>query len=356
VPEVILINSERDGVKFMERIKAGPAFIIAEAGVNHNGDITLAHKLVDAACDAGADSVKFQSFTAEGVAIAQAETAAYQQEATGARNQAELLNGLELSRELHEELLAHCVERNILFLSTPHDWASIDLLDKLNITAFKIGSGDLTNLPFLTAVAVKQRPIILSTGMGTLAEVGEAVQTVTSANNNQLVLLHGVSKYPALIEESNLTVMEVMAKAFGFPVGYSDHTIGIDTTLAAVALGARVIEKHFTLNARLSGPDHAISLEPGAFKSMVNGIRRVELALGSGIKAPTEGEISMRAISRKSIVSARAILAGTRITAEMLTTKRPGTGIQPRDWDAVIGRRVKANMLDDSMLQWKDIE
>jgi sialic acid synthase SpsE len=192
--------------------------------------------------------------------------------------------------------------------------------------------------------------------MGTLAEVGEAVQTVTSANNNQLVLLHGVSKYPALIEESNLTVMEVMAKAFGFPVGYSDHTIGIDTTLAAVALGARVIEKHFTLNARLPGPDHAISLEPGTFKSMVNGIRRVELALGSGIKAPTEGEISMRAISRKSIVSARAILAGTRITAEMLTTKRPGTGIQPRDWDAVIGRRVKANMLDDSMLQWKDIE
>ena len=342
--------------EFMDRIKNGPAFIIAEAGVNHNGDIALAHKLVDSAYDAGADSVKFQSFTPEGVATSRAETASYQQETTGFSTQADMLTGLVLSPDAHRELLAHCNERGILFLSTPHDWASIDFLDALGILAFKIGSGDLTNLPFLMSVAVKQRPVILSSGMATLDEVREAVDVVIATGNPQLALLHCVTNYPAAIEDSNLLAMHTLAQAFGFPVGYSDHTPGIEVASAAVALGARIIEKHFTLDSSLSGPDHRASTEPGQFKAMVENIRRVEAALGTGEKVPTPREAPMRAVIRKSIVAAQPVPRGTVISAKLLTTKRPGTGIEPRYWDSVIGRQAKADIPGDALIRWEDLE
>jgi N,N'-diacetyllegionaminate synthase len=345
-----------DGAKFMERIKSGPAFIIAEAGVNHNGDVELAHKLVDAACDAGADSVKFQSFTAEGVATARAETASYQQETTGFSTQADMLAGLMLSAEAHRELLAHCNERGILFLSTPHDWASIDFLDELGILAFKIGSGDLTNLPFLKVVAVKQRPIILSSGMATLDEVREAVGTVTTAGNRQLALLHAVTNYPAAVEDTNLLAMRTLSQVFDFPVGYSDHTVGTEVATAAVALGARVIEKHLTLDSSLPGPDHRASTEPGLFKTMVENIRRIESALGTGEKVPTRQELPMRNVVRKSIVTAKPVARGTVMDAELITTKRPGTGIEPRHWDSVIGRKAKADIPGDTLIHWEDME
>jgi N-acetylneuraminate synthase/N,N'-diacetyllegionaminate synthase len=345
-----------DGAKFMERIKSGPAFIIAEAGVNHNGDITLAHKLVDAACDAGADSVKFQSFNPGGVATSRAETASYQQETTGFSTQTDLLRGLVLSPDAHRELLAHCNERGILFLSTPHDWASIDFLDALGILAFKIGSGDLTNLPFLTVVAAKQHPVILSSGMATLDEVQEAVAAVTATGNRQLALLHCVTNYPAAIEDSNLLAMHTIAQAFGFPVGYSDHTSGIEVASAAVALGARIIEKHFTLDSSLSGPDHRASTEPGQFKVMVENIRRIESALGTGEKVPTPREAPMRAVIRKSIVATQSVPRGTVLSAELLTTKRPGIGIEPRHWDSVIGRQVKVDIPEDTLIHWEDLE
>ncbi len=331
-------------------------FVIAEAGVNHNGSVEMAHRLVDAAVEAGADAVKFQTFSAEGVVTRKAPMAAYQERNVGSDvGQLQMLKELELPREAHRELMAHCQERGILFLSTPHDWAAVDFLFDLGVAAYKIGSGDLTNLPFLRKVARKGLPVILSTGMGTLGEVEEAVEAVTCQENRQLVLLHCVTNYPASINECNLLAMRTMAQAFGFPVGYSDHTEGSEAALAAVALGAVAVEKHFTLDRSMAGPDHQASMEPDQLRALVEGIRRVEQALGDGVKRPTATELEMRHPIRKSIVAAVPIPAGTAITQEMLTTKRPGDGIHPRLWDTVLGRTARVDIAADTQPRWEDL-
>ncbi|MCH8109035.1 MAG: N-acetylneuraminate synthase [Chloroflexi bacterium] len=343
-------------VKLSALLREGHTFFIAEAGVNHNGDVEMAHRLIDAASDAGADAVKFQTFTAEGVATLQAPKAGYQVRTTGSNgSQYEMLKRLELPEEAYSELIAHCESRAIMFMSTPHDWAAIDFLDRIDVAAFKIGSGDLTNIPYLKAVASKQRPIILSTGMSNLGEIEEAVEAITSQGNRQLTLLHCVTNYPADPEDCNLRAMQTLSHAFGFPVGYSDHTVGMEAALAAVALGAVIIEKHFTLDRSLPGPDHEASLEPDELRALIEGIRKVECMLGNGIKAPTTAELDMRPIARKSIVTAVALPKGAVITPSMITTKRPGTGILPRYWDTVVGKMARVEIEADTTLRWDDL-
>ena len=337
-------------------LREGHTFFIAEAGVNHNGDVEMAHRLIDAASDAGADAVKFQTFNAEGVVTLQAPKANYQERTTGTNeSQYEMLRRLELPTEAYSELIAHCESRGITFMSTPHDWAAIEFLDRIDVSAYKIGSGDLTNIPYLRAVASKQRSIILSTGMSNLGEVEEAVEAITSEGNRQLILLHCVTNYPADPEDCNLRAMQTLSQAFGFPVGYSDHTVGIEASLAAVALGAVVIEKHFTLDRSLPGPDHEASLEPGELRALAEGVRKVERMLGNGIKGPTSAELDMRLIARKSIVAAVALPKGTVITPSMIITKRPGTGILPRYWDMVVGSTAQVDIEADTTLRWDDL-
>ncbi len=319
-----------------------PCFIIAEAGVNHNGDLELAKQLIDIAVEAKADAVKFQTFQAERLASAEAPKARYQLETTDAHeSQVEMLRRLELSPEAHQRLAAYCRERDIVFLSTPFDEASADLLGDLGVAAFKISSGDLTNLPLLIHVAKKGQPIILSTGMSTLEEVHEAVQALRSAKVVALILLHCVSSYPADPSDINLRAIQTLAEAFDVPVGYSDHTIGLEVSFAAVALGARVIEKHVTLDRALSGPDHRMSLEPAELTALVRGIRNVESALGNGKKVPASSEFEVAAIARKSLVAARHIPLGSTLTEELIAIKRPGTGLSPAMLKSVVGRRVR---------------
>jgi N-acetylneuraminate synthase/N,N'-diacetyllegionaminate synthase len=263
-----------------------------------------------------------------------------------------MLRELELPEEYLPELIDHCEERSITFMSTAHDWEAIDILDRFNVPAFKVGSGDMTNTPFLRKMAQKMRPIIMSTGMANLAEVEEAVNAVRSQGNEQLVLLHCVTSYPARFEDINLRAMSTLERAFQVPVGYSDHTPGVEASLAAVAMGARVIEKHFTLDRSMPGPDHLSSLEPNELKHMMQGIRLVESAMGNWIKGPSPVEEDIKVVARKSIVAAEDIPAGTVITEEMVTTKRPGSGIMPRDWDEVVGRKTNTQISKDVLIQW----
>ena len=322
-----------------------PCFILAEAGVNHNGHVSLAMKMVDAAADAGADAVKFQTFKADRLASPEAPKADYQVKATGGgESQLEMLRGLELSEKAHWKILAHARERGILMLSTPFDAESADFLDRLGVAAFKIGSGEITNLPLLAHVAAKGKPLILSTGMSYLAEVEEAVRTVRDAGARGLVLLHCVSNYPADPRDVNLRAMRTMADAFGAPVGYSDHTVGNEVALAAVALGACVIEKHFTLDRSMPGPDHKASLEPAELASLVRSIRVVEQALGHGRKEPTAAEADTARVARKSIIMARDAQAGTVLTEDMLAIKRPGTGLPPAMLKDVVGRTLRQDV------------
>lgn len=333
-----------------------PCFIIAEAGVNHNGDLDLARRLVDAAAAAGADAVKFQTFRAERVVSRGAPKAEYQKATTSPdESQLEMLRRLELSPEAHRELAGYARERGILFLSTPHDQESIDLLADLGVPAFKVGSGDLTNLPYLRHLARKGRPILLSTGMATLGEVEEALAVIFAEGNREVVLLHAVSSYPAPPEDCNLRAMGTLAAAFRVPVGFSDHTLGLEVALAAVALGACVIEKHLTLDRSLPGPDHKASLEPEEFRAMVEGIRRVERALGDGVKRPAPSEENTRVVARKSLVAATEIPPGTRIRPEMVAVKRPGTGLPPRCLDAILGRETRRGIPADQPITWEDL-
>lgn len=318
-----------------------PCFIIAEAGVNHNGDLALAKQLIDAATAAQADAVKFQTFDAERLASATAPKAAYQLRATNpAESQREMLRRLELSEPIHRELIAHSAKRGILFLSTPFDEISADLLDGLGMPAFKIPSGEITNLPFLAHVARQGKPMIVSTGMATLAEVEAAVRTIQAIHQQGLVLLQCVSNYPADPAEANLRAMQTMAEAFGVPVGYSDHTPGLAVALAAVALGACVVEKHLTLDRGLPGPDHRVSLEPDEFSALVQGIRTVEAALGHGRKEPAPSEAGTAAVARKSLVAARDIPAGSTLTEAFVVIQRPGTGLPPSMLTQVVGRKA----------------
>ena len=326
-------------------------FLIAEAGVNHNGDARLAVKLVDAAADAGADAVKFQTFKAEDLAIEAAPKAKYQLSGAPRGSQLEMLRALELSEEGHRLALGRARRRGIEFLSTPFDEPSADFLHRLGVRRFKLGSGELTNLPLLRHVARKGRPMLLSTGMSTLTEVREAVRAIRRAGRVELSLLHCVSCYPADPKDANLRAMKTLETAFRVPVGFSDHTPGIEVSVAASALGAAILEKHFTLNKKLPGPDHAMSLDPAELAEWVRAIRSARAALGDGVKAPRPAETEIRRVARRSVVLSLAAKAGTRLTADMLALKRPGTGLPPSALSSLIGKTLKRDAAADTLLR-----
>ena len=329
-------------------------FIIAEAGVNHNGDVNLARKLIDVAAVAGADAVKFQTFVAEEVVSCNAPKAEYQKHTTDpTESQYEMIKKLELSKEDHKELIEYAKNKNILFLSTPFDEKSVDMLIELGVPLIKISSGEITNHPFLKYIARKGLPIILSTGMSTLEEVAEAVSVIRKAGCENLTLLHCTSNYPARVEDCNLRAMKTMADAFDLPVGYSDHTPGIVVPIAAAAMGANVIEKHFTLDRNLPGPDHKASLEPNELRDMVQSIRMVEKALGSPIKAPAGSELGVRDVVRRSIVARIDIPKGNVITMDMISCKRPGIGIPPKEIDRIIGKISNTFINKDDIIDEK---
>lgn len=349
----------------MKKIKAGdryigedePCFIIAEAGVNHNGDINLAKKLIDVAVEAGVDAVKFQTYKAEEVVTKDAEKADYQRKTTDAEeSQYEMLKKLELTQEDFEELHAYAQGKGILFLSSPFDKESVDLLNELGVPTFKIPSGEITNFPLLKHIARKEKPIILSTGMATLGEVEEALEIMRKEGAKEIILLHCISSYPAKMEDMNLKVIETLRQAFRLPVGLSDHTLGITIPIATVSLGASVIEKHFTLNKNLPGPDHRASLEPHELKQMVKAIRDVEKAMGNGVKRPTKEEDENKKAVRRSIIARVDIPEGVVITEDMLVIKRPGTGIEPRYMEKVCGARAKVSIRKENRITWGKIE
>ena len=328
-----------------------PCLIIAEAGVNHNGSLEMARRLVDVAVQVGADVVKFQSFKAERLVTPNAPKADYQLRTTEANeSQLDMLRRLEISPEAHRNLMDYCQQMGILFMSTPFDEENADLLAELGVAAFKIPSGEISNLPFLAYVAQKRKPMIVSTGMSSMDEVAAAVQTIKEGGNQDVVLLHCVSNYPADPADANLRAMRTIAAAFNVPIGYSDHTPGIEVALAAVALGACVIEKHFTLDRDLPGPDHQVSLEPSELAALVRGVRTVELALGEDRKVPTPSELEVAAKVRKSLVAARDIPAGTTLTADLITIKRPGTGLPPSMRPLLVGRKAKKDITAGSLL------
>ena len=331
-------------------------FVIAEAGVNHNGSLDLALELVSAAKATGADAIKFQTFSADRLVTRTAAKADYQRaSASGDESQYEMLKSLELSSDAFRRIRAHCTATGLTFMSSPFDEEAADLLDALGVEIFKIPSGEITNLPFLRHVATKGKPVILSTGMCWLGEVEVAVRTLTEAGVQELTLLHCVTEYPAPFEQINLRAMQTLGQAFGLPVGYSDHTQGIEASIAAVALGARVIEKHFTLDTTLPGPDHRASLAPPEFKQLVDCIRNVEMALGDGRKRPAPCEVPNIAVARKSVVAVRPLPAGTRLTAADLAIKRPGHGIPPASRDAIVGRLVARPVEADQPIRWQDL-
>ena len=316
-------------------------FVIAEAGVNHNGSLELAERLVDAAADAGADAVKFQTFQADRVAAAGAPKAAYQKETTDPKeSQLDMLRRLELSRRDHEVLIRRCRNRGIVFLSTPYDEESADLLEDLDVEAFKISSGEIVHHSFLRRVASKRRPILLSTGAAHLSEVDEAVREIEEGGGPPLALLHCVSRYPADPETMNLRAMETLAAAFGRPVGLSDHSLGIEIGLAAAALGACILEKHLTLDRALPGPDHRASLEPDAFRALTAGVRKIESALGDGRKRPHPSEQEGRRLGYRGLVATRPMTAGAVVAGEDLKAVRTGSGVCVRDLRWVVGRRL----------------
>jgi N,N'-diacetyllegionaminate synthase len=331
-----------------------PAFVIAEAGVNHNGKLDLAFQLVDAAITARADAV---TFIASEVLTAGAAKAEYQKTTTGEQeSQLEMVRRLELSFGDFRKLKMYCDDQGITFLSTPFDFKSVDFLEGLGVVAFKISSGDLTNDPLLRHVAAKGRPVILSTGMSDMDEVRDALAVIQAAGNNDVILLQCVTNYPAAAEDINLKAMLSMQKAFDVNVGYSDHTLGIEVALAAVALGACVIEKHFTLDKNFAGPDHRASLEPHEFKAMVDGIRTVEASLGNGQKVPAASEAGNATVARRSIVAARDIKTGTLITSAEIAFKRPGTGLPPRMVDQVVGKTARVDVTAGSLLELEMFE
>ncbi|MFN3848514.1 MAG: N-acetylneuraminate synthase [Spirosomataceae bacterium] len=329
--------------------------IIAEAGVNHNGSIELAKKLIDVAADAGADYVKFQTFKANKIASKQAQKADYQQQTTDkAESQLEMLKRLELSEEAHLELIGYCKTKNIAFLSTAFDFESIELLKSFGITLGKIPSGELTNLPFLRKMSKAFPQIILSTGMADLDEIKATIQALIASGTSQenLTVLHCNTEYPTPFEDVNLKAMLTIGEELGVNIGYSDHTLGIEVPIAAVALGAKVIEKHFTLDRNMEGPDHKASLEPLELKAMVSAIRNIEKATaGDGVKVASNSESKNKAIARKSIVAATNIQKGETFTEENLTVKRPGTGISPMNWDKVIGKIATKDFLEDELIE-----
>lgn len=334
-----------------------PVFIIAEAGVNHNGKLDMAKRLVEVAAEAGADAIKFQTFKAEKVVSLSAPKAAYQKDTTDpTESQLDMVRSLELSYEAFREIKDYCDQKGILFMSTPFDEDSADFLESLNVPVFKIPSGEITNHPLIEYIARKGKPIIMSTGMSYLSEVDKAVRLIQGVGNNQLVLLHCVSNYPANLIDVNLRAMQTLQIAFQVPVGYSDHTLGIEAALAAVALGACVIEKHFTLDKQLPGPDHKASLKPEELRAMVSGIRKVEQAMGDGRKVPARSEEDTRHVARRSLALKENVFEEEVIQAEMLTALRPADGIPPNLFSLVVGRKAAHPLKAGTILQWRDLK
>ena len=328
-------------------------FVIAEAGVNHNGSLELAKKLIDVAVEAKADAVKFQTFKADLLVSQKAQKADYQRQTTSAdESQYSMIKKLELDENAHRELQAYCGSKNIEFLSTPFDHASIDLLNGMGLQTFKIPSGEITNLPYLRHIGGLNKQVILSSGMADLGEVEDALEVLTQAGTSlhNITVLHATTEYPCPIDEVNLKCMLTIQQAFSVKVGYSDHTRGIEVPIAAVALGAQVIEKHFTLDRTMEGPDHKASLEPSELIAMVSGIRNIEKALGSGIKKASASEIKNMAVARKSIVAQRRIAQGEVLTFDNITIKRPGQGLSPMRWDEILGTVASKNYEPDDLI------
>lgn len=328
-------------------------FIIAEAGVNHNGSLELAKKLIDVAAKAGADAVKFQTFKADKLVSKTAKKAEYQQQTTDAsESQYAMIKKLELDIAAHHELIAYCKTKNILFLSTPFDHESIELLNDLGMSIFKIPSGEITNLPYLRHIGSLGKKVIMSSGMADLGEIEDALDILAEAGTlkENITVLHATTEYPCPIDEVNLRAMQTIALAFGIKAGYSDHTNGIEIPIAAAAMGATVIEKHFTLDREMEGPDHKASLEPDELIAMVKAIRNIEKALGNGIKKPSFSEAKNMAVARKSIVAACPIREGESFTAANITIKRPGNGISPMRYDEIIGTNAKKDYEADELI------
>jgi N,N'-diacetyllegionaminate synthase len=328
--------------------------VIAEAGVNHNGNMNLARKLIDVAANAGADFVKFQTFIADKLVTKNAEKAEYQNNTTGAdESQHSMIEKLELTCEMHEALIEHCKSRDIHFFSTGFDSKSVDLLVELGLESFKIPSGEITNLPYLRHVGGYGKPVILSTGMATIDEIGAALDILVEAGTprDRITVLHCNTEYPTPMTDVNLRAMLTIRDTFDVQVGYSDHTLGIEIAIAAVALGATVIEKHFTLDRNLPGPDHKASLEPEELKAMITAIRNIEKAMGDGVKRPSSSEAKNIPIARKSLVAACAIFEGEVFSESNLTVKRPGTGLSPMLWDRVLGCKALRSFEIDELIE-----
>lgn len=326
-------------------------YIIAEAGVNHNGSFDLACKLVDAAKAAGVDCIKFQTFKSSNLVSINAQKAEYQKETTGDGSQVDMLRKLELSYDEFLELKKYCDQIGVCFLSTPFDFESIDFLNSIDIPFWKIPSGEVTNYPYLVELAKTRKPVVMSTGMCTTDEIQDAINVLKDKGTQDIKLLHCNTEYPTPYEDVNLNAMQTMRDSFGLEVGYSDHTKGIEVPIAAVALGASIIEKHFTLDRNMEGPDHKASLEPDELAAMVQGIRHIEKALGSGEKTPSQSEIKNKAVARKSIVAKMRIKAGEDLTKENITVKRPGTGISPMKWLDVIGTKAIRDFDEDELIE-----
>lgn len=326
--------------------------IIAEAGVNHNGDASLARKMIDAAAMAGADMVKFQTFHAGSLISKYAVKAEYQIASTGGKeSQLEMVEKLELSHAQHHELAEYCRQRSIKFLSTPFDLESVDFLAGLNLPFWKIPSGEITNLPYLIKIAETGKSVLLSSGMSTMEEIKSAVNILRKHGAGEIIVLHCNTEYPTPFEDANLRAMLAIREKLGLRVGYSDHTIGIEAAVAAVAMGAIVIEKHFTLDRCMAGPDQKASLEPGELKAMVDAIRNIEKAMGTGDKTPSPSEQKNIKIARKSIVARREIKKGEDLTEENITSKRPGCGVSPMQWFDVLGTRAVRDFEEDEMIE-----
>ncbi len=327
-------------------------FIIAEAGVNHNGSLETAMQLIDAAVKAGADAVKFQTFKAENLVCKDAEKASYQMETTDREeSQLAMLKKLELTSDMHEQLMSYCREKEIMFLSTPFDMDSLHYLVGCGMPIVKVPSGEITNYPLLREVGKTERSVILSTGMSTLDEVKAAIAVLRENGAREITVLHCNTEYPTPYADVNLKAMLTLKDELGVSVGYSDHTEGIVVPVAAAALGATVIEKHFTLDKTMEGPDHKASLEPGELREMVSAIRNIEMALGDGRKEPSQSEQKNIAVARKSIVAKRDIAMGEVFSEDNLATKRPGTGISPMNWNEIIGKKAKRGFQTDELIE-----
>ncbi len=347
----------------MKEIKIGnriisdtsPAFVIAEAGINHNGELETAFQMIDTAVDAGVDVVKFQTFTAEGIMLKNADSAGHLQKASGDDEVFNFVKKISLSEEMHRELVDYCNSKNIMFMSTAGTPDGVDLLMRLGVSAFKIASMDLNNLPLLEYIASTGKPAIISTGMGTIAEIEAALEAFYRHNNSQVALLHCVALYPPDYEEVNLRVMDTLKQTFGVITGFSDHTVGNAVALAAVARGAKIIEKHFTLDKKMPGPDQAISADPRDLRDLVSDIRNIETALGSDVKKLNDRELEMRRKFRRSIVTVKDIKKGEVVTEDKLAFKRPGRGISPADLHWVLGHRAAKDIPADSLLLIEDL-